>query len=177
MKTLKQIRNEKGFSLNKLARPAGVTPQAISRVEVGKSLLTPEMAKKLAPTLEMDWIALFLSHHVADLEENLRGLLLADHADLQVKYNIHQLREHDIEAVISQIERASEKVDPSDLESKLLFVQAHNELEEMAWREAKASHEILSQLDDPSTGLGVSDPFPYWRDVVEREISEPRHGE
>ena len=56
---LREIRKEQKMSANQLARQVGVTRQAISRIELGLSKPSIELAKKLGRVLYCDWTVFF----------------------------------------------------------------------------------------------------------------------
>lgn len=59
MNALKKIRQERGYTANKLAIMTGVTRQHLSNIEHGKSEMSVELAKKLGKILGVNWAEFF----------------------------------------------------------------------------------------------------------------------
>lgn len=60
MSILKKLREEKGFSQQKLADMCGVVRQTITMIEAGVNKPSVSLAKKLGESLEVDWKVFFM---------------------------------------------------------------------------------------------------------------------
>lgn len=60
MSVLKKLREEKGFSQQKLADMCGVVRQTITMIEAGVNKPSVSLAKKLGESLEVDWKVFFM---------------------------------------------------------------------------------------------------------------------
>lgn len=57
----RELREKAGFTQEQLAERMGVSKQAISKIELGRSKPTVENAKKLGEILHFDWTAIYES--------------------------------------------------------------------------------------------------------------------
>lgn len=145
MKTLRDIRKSLGITQSRLAADSGAGQTLISGVEIGSRVLTKETARKLAPVLGLGWVELYVSHHIAVLDEELESIRDgATDSDKRGQISLFSEEFEKLSDASSDLYSLSFEKDITRRQ-KLILYYAHLELMDRGHRTLVERHEELTK--------------------------------